>query len=256
MQDKIFDSLAVKFGHKIYGTAKGAVRLTVLQRDLDDWVFAQAGKRPLRILDAGCGQGQFSLELARQGHELVLCEPSADMLEVARQAFQTLVQPNVQFVQSTIQNLSREEIGDFDLVLCHAVLEWLIEPSLVFDSLLKFVRPGGYLSLMFYNVNSIVFRNLVRGNFYKVLSQRYRGDENSLTPINPLEPNVVYNWFEEYGIAIIGKSGVRVFYDYMEKAMREQRTLEDIVAMELKFSRNPEFLALGRYIHVLGQKKK
>jgi S-adenosylmethionine-dependent methyltransferase len=59
MSDRHFDQLATRFAEKIYGGAKGAIRLAVLQADL-----AEAPDRPLRVLDIGAGLGHMSLWLA------------------------------------------------------------------------------------------------------------------------------------------------------------------------------------------------
>ncbi|MGV8502061.1 SAM-dependent methyltransferase, partial [Pseudomonas aeruginosa] len=44
-----FDELATRFAEKIYGGAKGAIRLAVLQADLAEAL----PERPLRVLDIG-----------------------------------------------------------------------------------------------------------------------------------------------------------------------------------------------------------
>ena len=53
MSDRHFDQLATRFAEKIYGGAKGAIRLAVLQADLEE----SLPKRPLRVLDIGAGLG-------------------------------------------------------------------------------------------------------------------------------------------------------------------------------------------------------
>lgn len=49
--DRHFDALAARFAEKIYGGAKGAIRLAVLQADLGEAL----PERPLRVLDVGAG---------------------------------------------------------------------------------------------------------------------------------------------------------------------------------------------------------
>ena len=51
MSDRHFDELATRFAEKIYGGAKGAIRLAVLQADLKEAL----PERPLRVLDVGAG---------------------------------------------------------------------------------------------------------------------------------------------------------------------------------------------------------
>jgi len=83
MSDRHFDQLATRFAEKIYGGAKGAIRLAVLQADLTEAL----PKRPLRVLDIGAGLGPMSLWPAEQGHDGTLAEPAEPILEGARQRF-------------------------------------------------------------------------------------------------------------------------------------------------------------------------
>ena len=62
MSDRHFDELATRFAEKIYGGAKGAIRLAVLQADLAEAL----PERPLRVLDIGAGLGHMSLWLAER----------------------------------------------------------------------------------------------------------------------------------------------------------------------------------------------
>jgi hypothetical protein len=66
MSDRHFDQLATRFAEKIYGGAKGAIRLAVLQADLAEAL----PDRPLRVLDIGGGLGHMSLWLAERGHDV------------------------------------------------------------------------------------------------------------------------------------------------------------------------------------------
>ena len=55
MQDRNFDDIAEKFSRNIYGTTKG--QRAILWQDLEP-LLAQTGPGPLRVLDAGGGEGQ------------------------------------------------------------------------------------------------------------------------------------------------------------------------------------------------------
>jgi len=120
MSDRHFDELATRFAEKIYGGAKGAIRLAVLQADLAEIL----PPRPLRVLDIGAGLGHMSLWLAQQGHAVTLAEPAEPMLQGARQQFADSGQ-QATFIQAPWQEVQAHVDGRFDLVICHAVLEWL-----------------------------------------------------------------------------------------------------------------------------------
>jgi len=252
--DRNFDDLAHRFTDNIYGSPKGQIRLAILKEDLDTFLSQFPENTFLRVLDAGCGLGYMALYLAEQGHEVVLCDHSAEMLQRAQQLFaEQAPDANVTFIESPVQALSQHVQGEFDLVLFHAVLEWVTQPQQLLQQLLAFLKPQGYFSLLFYNRNSLVFRNLLRGNFRKVASDQFAGDPNSLTPTNPLMPEEVYGWLESMGLSIRTRTGVRMLYDYLPRNILEQRSLEDILDMERRHCHQQAFIDLGRYIHVLSQ---
>jgi len=255
--DRNFDDLARRFTTNIYGSPKGQIRLAILQEDLDTLLAHFPANTPLKILDAGCGLGYMALYLAQRGHEVVLCDHSAEMIQAAKQVFaEQAPNANVTFIESAVQTLHQHVQDQFDLVLFHAVLEWVSEPQRTLEGLLRFLRPGGYFSLLFYNRNSLVMRNLLRGNFRKLVAEQYVGDPKSLTPTNPLLPEEVYKWLEVLGFTVLSRTGVRIIYDYLSRDLRDQRSLEDILEMERRFCRQEPFLALGRYMHVLAQAKE
>ena len=141
------------------------------------------------------------------------------------------------------------------MVLFHAVLEWLVDPREMLKQLLKFIKPGGYLSLMFYSRTGLIYQNLTRGNFDYVINDKLSGEGKTLTPINPQDPDDVYNWLTELDLTVLLKSGVRVFYDGMSRERRKQINLEDLFELEKQFSRKEPYCSLARYIHVLCKKK-
>lgn len=254
--DRNFDDLARRFTDNIYGSPKGRIRLAILQEDLDTLLSRFPVDTPLRILDAGSGLGYMALYLAQRGHEVVLCDHSAVMLQRAKQLFaEQAPAAKVTFIESPVQALQQYVRGQFDVVLFHAVLEWVSEPQQTLQDLLRFLRPGGFFSLLFYNRNSLVMRNLLRGNFRKLAADQFAGDPKSLTPTNPLLPEDVFSWLAASGLTVLSRTGVRIIYDYLSREIREQRSFEDILEMERRYCRQEPFIALGRYMHVLAQAK-
>ncbi len=79
------------------------------------------------------------------GHQVELCDLSAEMLELARsQIAEKGLEDKIRLIHCPIQDLKQHVTGTFDLVLCHAVLEWLAEPRQTLLGLFPFVNAGAY----------------------------------------------------------------------------------------------------------------
>lgn len=258
MEDRNFDDLAEKFAKKIYSDKKGQIRLGILWRDLREFVPELASSESLHVFDAGGGIGQVSAELALQGHRVVLSDPSEKMLEKARiHAAATGVQQGaVDYRHEKVQQHVLSDSQQYDVILFHAVLEWLSDPFPTLENLTRFLKPGGALSLLFYNRHSVVLTNLFKGNFRKVHSGDLGGHKNSLTPINPINPQDVYAFLERAGFELEVISGVRVFNDYMPKVIRDERSLEDTLALESLYCREEPYRSIARYIHLIARAPK
>jgi len=251
-QDRNFDSLIDKFEKKIYATAKGDWRLKLLKEDL---AFLQQ-KNTLKIWDAGCGFAQISQWFAERGHHLTLCDISKRMLQRAQNNF---VQAGLsaRFHQQSAQSLAAQ-LPEFDVVLFHAVLEWLAEPLTGLQSIAQRVRVGGHLSLLFYNRNAMVYSNTLKGGWRlkNLLNDSYLGRGKKLTPPNPQYPHAVIAELEQTGFEIIQHTGIRVFHDYLPPEALAQSSLEDLFTLEYRHCRLPTYRDMGRYIHILFRRHK
>lgn len=251
--DRNFDDLAQRFQRKVYASLKGQIRLRVLERDFEE--FLPEPKTPWRILDAGGGQGQMSLYFAQRGHRVLLCDISKEMLNLAKGSLaEHGLADRVDVQQLAIQELARREQQTFDMVVCHAVLEWVADPAGLLKQLAESLKSGGVLSLLYYNLNGLVYKNLLRGNFKKVRKGEWQGGRGSLTPPSPLRPEQVSCWLTDSSLEVICESGVRVFYDFIFNEQDRNRDPDGIVQMELQHARLMPYKHLGRYIHVLCRK--
>lgn len=247
-QDKNFDHLIERFEKKVYATAKGDWRLKLLREDLDVFYRSPA---PLTVWDAGCGFAQISLGLAEKGHRLTLCDLSEKMLARARQLFQKHGQP-AEFHHQAAQDLA-PLLPQFDLVLCHAVLEWLAEPIPTLQIIANRVKPGGTLSLLFYNRNAMVYTNALKGGWrwQHLLSDSYLGKGDKLTPPNPQYPHEVIEHLKLWGFEITAHTGIRVFHDYLDKGTLEHSDQSELFELEYRHCRMPTYRDMGRYVHLV-----
>ncbi|NLW04532.1 MAG: methyltransferase domain-containing protein [Pseudomonadaceae bacterium] len=256
-QDRHFSGgMAEKFARNIYGTAKGRLRLKILrERMLAELPLDQAG---LKILDAGGGLGQISCWLARQGHQVLLAEPAIEMLEYSAKR---LARYGVATLNAPIQDLAERLPADqqaFDLIICHAVVEWLHQPKETLLQLLQHLKPGGQVSLMFFNADALLLTNILRGNWQRVLEKELQGKGKGkrLTPISPLQPTEVLGWLQEAGYEITATTGVRVFNDYLRLKLPPEATPARLVALERRYCQQEPWWRMGRYILVHAKKTK
>ena len=268
--DRSFDSIADHFEKKVYGGLKGEIRLAVLRRDIFAYSaqMSQSLGRPLRILDVGAGLAQIALELAQQGHRVVINDISENMLEKAK-ANAKQIDPHLDITwhvcpyQALEDKLAMDSTGvedsmtdKFDLILCHALLEWLAEPEAVMDFFDKQLADDGVLSLCFYNPASFDYRNLIMGNFNMLdalvdESGNKADNKKSLTPNHPVAKEEVAAWLQQHDYKIVLESGLRVFHDYAPLKRGGHNDPEAVIRMELRYSQQEPYKWLGRYLHVM-----
>jgi S-adenosylmethionine-dependent methyltransferase len=250
--DRNFDGLSQRFNNQIYGTLKGKLRLKMLDEDIASIIESE---QSLQILDVGGGMGQFSSILCALGHEVTLTDISSEMLVEAKAIFQE-VAPNrsAEFICTPLQDLAKHTDKQYDLVLNHAVLEWLADPLQAVETLNQFVKPKGHLSLMFYNRHSIVWRNLMNGSWQRAHNDSFHHDKNALMPQNPLDPQEVYNKLTDLGYNIVSWRGIRCVHDHMPKFMRDKKTLDEFVSIEKELGLTAPYRDLGRYVHFVCKK--
>lgn len=261
--DRSFDAIADHFEKKVYGGLKGEIRLAVLRRDIFGYAeqLSQTLGRPLRILDVGAGLAQIAIELSVQGHTVVINDISANMLEKAKASAEQS-DKNIDITwhvcpyQELEAKLAKDDADKFDLILCHALLEWLADPAAVMDFFDNQLTDDGVLSLCFYNPASFDYRNLIMGNFNLLDNTNYKADNNkSLTPNYPVAKQEVESWLQQHHYQIVLESGLRVFHDYAPLKRGGHNDPEAVIRMELRYSQQEPYKWLGRYLHIMATRQ-
>jgi S-adenosylmethionine-dependent methyltransferase len=250
-KDVHFKAIANQFEQDVYGSSKGYIRWNVLWEDLIAEI-PQLEHDGLSVLDAGGGAGRMTLALAKLGHRVTLVEPAKEMLEKAQTLASSENLKSIIFVNKSLQDFKSEQ--PFDVILNHAVLEWLAEPKIALAHLVKQLKPGGYLSLMFYNRNVALFKSILAGDFsleaLREGSLRNGWNEQS----NPLFPETVMQWLDEFGMRVKSKAGIRIFHDYISEKDKEGR-LEQLLVAEKTLRKREPFASLAQHIHLVCQKQ-
>jgi len=125
------------FGHSIRTSAERAA----WDRILD--LVLSAGRR-IDALDAGCGTGFLSFELAARGHHVIGVDFALAMIEEARRKSATLGVTSVRFEEADAEQLPFMP-ASFDLVISRHLLWTLPHPEAAIDEWIRVLRPGGRL---------------------------------------------------------------------------------------------------------------
>jgi ubiquinone/menaquinone biosynthesis C-methylase UbiE len=95
----------------------------------------------LRVLDVGCGDGVYAVELSQKGGKVFGLDRSLPMLAAARtRAISSGA--GVRLCQGAAQSLPFRD-ASFDLVLAVTALCWIPEPVVALKEMNRVLRPGG-----------------------------------------------------------------------------------------------------------------
>ena len=248
-QDQSFDKFADKFEKNIYGSTKGQLRHELLVHYLNQ--SCTLDNKPLEVLDAGGGTGVMTEVMLNLGHTVKLTDISSEALTLAKDKLGKSNNLKIQHVD--ILSLSTKK--QYDLVICHAVLEWLKDPFEVIDKLVKLVKPGGHLSLSFFNYDAQLFGNMLYGNFNYVEQGMKSKNIVRLSPNNPQKPKVILSVLETLPVTLIKQAGIRCFHDYLKQPEKQISEYEQLKRLEIQYGSTEPYLWLGKYFLIIAQKK-
>jgi ubiquinone/menaquinone biosynthesis C-methylase UbiE len=148
-------------GTYVLGTSDHELARLTLQQEI--WAAITRGVLDLappatgwagaRVLDAGCGPGLVTAELAERvgvgGHVLAVDE-SPRWIEHVRATARANVEP----IEARLEELELDA-GSLDLVFLRWVLAFVPDPLALLQRLARFVKPGGAVAVMDYNHEGI-----------------------------------------------------------------------------------------------------
>lgn len=100
-------------------------------------IVSDMAKKPvgdLRLMDLACLEGQYAIEFASQGADVVAIEGREPNIEKSKFSQRMLNLDNLEFRQGDVRDLDKDDHGMFDVVLCLGILYHIDAPD-VFDFL-------------------------------------------------------------------------------------------------------------------------
>jgi phosphoribosylformimino-5-aminoimidazole carboxamide ribotide isomerase len=218
---------------------------------------------PLRILDAGGGNGLDSLALARMNHQVDIVDVSQPMLDDANaNAALAGVSGRISTHAVDILNIGKLfEAAEFDMVLCHNVIQYVDELEPLINAMDKVLKPGGVLSLIGPNQYSLpyqaAFLNGDLDEAYELLDQAEQ--ISSIFGVNErsYRADELIDWLDQRGYSIENHYGIRCMYNYWgtNEEKQETETYEKLKKLEFALTNREPYKQTARLFQLILRKK-
>jgi SAM-dependent methyltransferase len=215
------------------------------------------------VLDVGGGAGNQSFPLAAAGYDVTILDPSAAMLDKARQRLEALpaeARQRVTLVQAAGEDADAAVGGArFAGVLCHGVLGYLDDPEPVVAQLCRCAAAGGVVSIMTANAHTTAVQPALERRWADALAAfdertgigvlGVRGRADTVEELSEL--------IARHGVEPEQWYGTWLFVDWLEfggTTLDPTNTAEvaAIAAVELEASRRDPYRQLSRAFHLVG----
>jgi ubiquinone/menaquinone biosynthesis C-methylase UbiE len=116
-------------------------------------------------LDAGCGEGFISLELAKKGYRMISIDVDEEVLKQLRWSIERLnLRDRIEIVRGDVQHLPFKK-GAFGLIVCNCVLEHVKDDEKALREFYMVTQPGGRVMI---TVDSIIKKHVIGRGLYKL----------------------------------------------------------------------------------------
>ncbi len=159
-----------------------------------------AGKR---LVDVGCGGGILAEAMAQRGATVTGIDMGEAPLAVAR-LHQLESGVEVDYRQSTAEQLAEEEGAAYDIVCCLEMLEHVPDPGAVIAACAALAKPGGALYFSTINRNPKAFAFAIVGAEH-ILKLLPAGTHEYAKFIKPSE---LAGWMRDAGLVMQGMTGL------------------------------------------------
>ncbi len=171
-----------------------------LRLDYIDRLMPLSGKR---VIDVGCGGGLLTEGMAARGAEVTGIDMGRTPLSVAR-LHQHESGLEIDYQQTTAEQLANEQPGSFDIVTCLEMLEHVPSPGATIAACAALVKNDGRVFFSTINRNPKAYLFAVIGAEY-LLNMLPRGTHDYTKFIRPSE---MEGWAREAGLQLTDLTGM------------------------------------------------
>jgi S-adenosylmethionine-dependent methyltransferase len=220
-------------------------------------------QKTLRILDAGGGSGADSIPLAHEGHSVDLADYSEEMLKTAKaNAEREGLADRIRLHAGDVMQLERIfPESQFDVVLCHNVLQFVADVPKLLSMLSKVILPGGILSLISPNRYSMPYATAF---LFKDLDEAFRQIDARTyqhrffkTTVTEYSAEEIQALLPDAGLAFDAGYGIRCLSDYWgdNETKSKPEVWEKIGRLEYTLTDKSPYNLLARFWQIVAHKE-
>jgi 2-polyprenyl-3-methyl-5-hydroxy-6-metoxy-1,4-benzoquinol methylase len=151
---KLYSIFWSLYGHYAWDDQHEQARVSDPPERIVEIVQNRCIKPGERILDAGCGTGNYSIALAKAGFHVIGTDFAAGMLTKAREKIDLALSENVSFQQVDLNAPLDFPKGYFDQIISISVLQAVAHPDFTLSELYRVLKPRGTIVLSLPKENS------------------------------------------------------------------------------------------------------
>lgn len=221
------------------------------------------GNKPLRILDAGGGNGYDSLALAQQGHHIDLVDISQSMLadlqlEARERNLADLITAHTMNIRNIPQHFAAES---FDVVLCHNVLQYIQDWESLLDVLLTPLKSGGILSLITLNRYALPYQLAFLDDdleHARQLAETKHSSSIFATNVTEHTAEELQSALEQQGATLEAHYGLGCMYHHPKLHAgynEDAQFYEQLQQLEMDLGEHSPYRDIARYLQLIVRKR-
>lgn len=143
-----YENASSSQGYDDYAAQKEEYRATFRREVQDFSAYFPSG----RVLDVGCGFGDFVTAALERGYDAYGVDLSTEATAIGAKE-----NPERVF-RGTLDDTPELDEGSFDLIFCSHTIEHVLDPCAFIATVRRFLKPGGYAVLLTPNIGSALAR--------------------------------------------------------------------------------------------------
>jgi S-adenosylmethionine-dependent methyltransferase len=241
-------STAASFA-QYHQSAASELRYRQAQENLEDLHDLSGSSH---VLDAAGGDGINTEYLLRRGHRVTLLDSDPEMLEQARDRLRALdLLDHCRLIEGKLEVLDDILPSEqFDLILCHHVLEYTDQAARILKSFCRLANQRGELSLITLNpvsevIRAVVFRRDPELAKAKLTDLSYDAKWFGQATLYPMEQ--IIDWSQRAGWTLRDFRAIRVLADYIPSELTAG-VEDEVASLERQLAHTEPYRRFGRYL--------